>query len=162
MITRVCGLLAASLFAIQFAGCGPSTPIPLAECEGVVKYRGQEVGGALVEMQTPDGKYKATSVTDEFGWFRMKTTIDGTSYEGVPVGKVQIRISKSTVQGGTNDQISAEQVMEMAQGRMSTDGTVQIPKNVLPERYASFETSEEERTIQKRGVENRFTFELTD
>lgn len=152
-------LVVISLFLLH--GCAPSTPIPLAVCEGIVKYRGQEVSGATIEMRSPDGKHIAKAVTDEYGWFRMQTEVDGQWYTGAPIGEVQIRIVKVVSQGNQRN-VSAEDVIEMTKGRLSNDEGIHTTRSVLPDRYKEFESSALVERIRPNGGENRFTFVLTD
>jgi hypothetical protein len=131
----------AAALAIQLGGCGPDRP-ETTPVTGTVLYRGQPVAHACV-MFFPEGSRPAATKTDEQGRFSLFTF---KADDGAVLGVHTVVIAKyQEAPGGDPDAIYADA------------NTVPM----LPEKYASPETSPLKATVTAEGP-NDFRFELAD
>ncbi len=150
--------LSSAACALLLVGCtgasvDPNRPktVPVT---GTVTYNGSPVAGANVAFVTdsPQGR-GAIGVTDEAGKYSLLTFAPG---DGAIPGIYRVTVSKVESLGG--GEISEAPVM--AEGGVALDAAA-APKDLLPEKYKSPETSELTAEV-KEGGENTFDFQLSD
>jgi hypothetical protein len=123
---------------VAAGGCGTKG----SRVEGSVKYKGQPVEGANVELRTDGGDLIAVGITDPAGKFRLTT---GQGKDAVPHGTYKAVVSKfeapKATEGVKVDPSSggmSKDVIKMMAGSM---GKKDPPKNSLPERFGSPKTT---------------------
>jgi len=155
---RVC---VGMLFFALLIGCGsgPTKPdhIPtLTPVDVTVTLNGQPVADASVLFAPEMGQFAAAGITDSQGKTSLKT--DGL-YQGVAAGTYKVSVTKREVLeldlGETPDDPAEYAAYEAKLNAQP------MPKHLLPERYASFSTSELKVTVTE-GMPGQHTFDLTD
>lgn len=142
-------------FILCFSGCGgekkemPET----APVSGTVTYNGSPVTGATVSLlSTSDGK-PATGVSDSSGAFTVTTFVSGADEApGAVPGEYKVTVTKFP---------SANMTPEQMAERMQSGGKMEPPKNELPEKYASTETTDITASVGADGLTD-FKIELVD
>ena len=155
MIVLGCSVL------ILSAGCsgGPSKPddMPaLTPCTITVTHNGSPVEGASVLLSPKSGKFSAAGTTDASGKAVMKTN---GMYDGVAAGEFLVTVTKLEDTGYVAPP-EPEDPKEWEKWEEQLKNQPQ-PKNLLPEKYASFGTSELTLTVSE-GSPVEQTLELTD
>lgn len=159
--------------AIMTLGCGGPS-LPVAKTTGQVTINGNPIEGATVNMATDGNSIIAYGVTDASGNFSMSTAFGGQSYEGAPIGKVTVWITKAQAQGMPTadpnaapadeaDPLAAANKMAKmmeAQGKKSQGGMLLQQKSEIPEKYTSPATSGLDQTIDADPSKNVFNFAL--
>ena len=147
------------LLAIGGCGTGPVKPDHIPELTPLtitVNYHGQPVDGASVLMAPTSGRFSAAGTTDRAGRAVMKT--DAT-YEGVVPGAYRVSVTKLETPevdlGETPDDPA-----QYAEWVKKQESLVVETKHLIPERYASFGTSELSVTVDQ-GTPADVTLELT-
>jgi len=132
--------------AMLSSGCGGQSAGPQTyPVTGSVKRGGQPVAGAMVQF-TPTAKDPviagAQVTTAEDGAFDVSLILEQgkSTKRGLPAGEYAVTVTK----------------LEAGPGAASLDNP---PRNVLPTKYASIESTPLEATVKAEG-ENRFDFEL--
>ena len=153
-------LLAACLIMASL-GCnqGPQKPddLPaLTPCTITVTHNGSPVEGASVLLSPKSGKHSAAGTTDASGKAAMKTN---GMYDGVAAGEFLVTVTKLEDTGYVAPP-EPEDPKEWEKWEEELKNQPQ-PKNLLPEKYASFGTSELTVTISE-GSPVEQTLELTD
>jgi len=142
-------------------GCdrGPTKPdhIPaLTPVVVTITHQGQPVADASVLLAPETGDFAAAGITDNQGRTSLKT--DGL-YEGVVAGTYKVSVTKREILdldlGETPDNPADYAAYEAKLNAQPT------PKHLLPERYATFATSELN-VIVAEGSPVEENFELTD
>jgi hypothetical protein len=141
-------------------GCNSESGPALAKSTGVVKYKGLTVAGASVSFIYEDGQM-ATAMTDDAGKFNMTTG----GREGAPPGKATVVVSKLTggspPAGSPPANAAPEDITKMYLQTVGEEGKMEPPKNELPEKYASPNSSTLQAEVMTDST-NDFLFELTD
>jgi len=144
-MTNIARLLSVALL-IALAGCGANSEGPQTyPVTGTVTMGGQPVAGAMVAF-TPDanqtGRVPGQASTDEDGEYDISIFLEQgkSTKRGLPAGEYRITVVK----------------MEAAPGAASFD---KPPKNVLPSKFASAESTPLKETVKADG-ENRFDIAL--
>lgn len=145
---------------LSLAGCGGGPEKPegmpdLTPATITVTYQGQPVEGATVTLAPKSGQYAAAGVTDASGKAVMKTNAD---FEGVVPGEFLVSISKVEAVAATGGESSSDPA---AYAREFENATVAKPKSLIPEKYASFDTSGLTVNVTE-GTPVEQTFDLTD
>lgn len=111
----------ALLVCLGLASCGPGTP-PTYPVEGVVKFRGKPLPGAIVTF-VPFAPAQSTAAistaTEEDGTYRLTST---QAKGGLPEGKYRVAVTWREL-------------------RRDGDEWIRSGRNLLPPRYANPETS---------------------
>jgi predicted small lipoprotein YifL len=159
----VCVALLASL-----VGCGgksqPANRPATAKVKATVIYKGQPVEGANVVFSPSDAAGKPAAGRTGADGVAKLTTFEPE--DGAVPGNYKVAITKTDAPtaapasaGGSAPSGDAyTQALAKAGGPKAT---VAQPKDLLPEKYKSAETSTLTATV-KGGTENSFQFELTD
>ncbi len=145
------GMVAASV--VLMAGCHSAKGPATYPTTGSVTLNGMPVAGAMVTFAAAgqggagveaiaSGMAGAQAQTDAEGRFEMKVMLDGgkTTKPGLPAGEYAVTVVKMEFAGGTPSPTSP-------------------PKNTLPAKYASAQSSTLKATVKAEG-ENRFDFPL--
>ena len=158
----VCGVA-----LVVLAGCEARSELGTAPVSGTVTLDGQAVAGVAVTFKPKaSGGRVAVGVTGANGKFTLTTLQSG---DGALPGSYAVTLTKSAADEATpsfrppdeNNPPSAEQKARMQKGMQSGGPpTSPAPKNELPEKYASPETSGFTAEV-KPGGENDFTFPMT-
>lgn len=143
-------------------GCskGPAKPdhIPdLMPLTVTVNYNGQAVQGANVLMAPRSGQFSAAGTTDRAGRAVMKTD---AIYDGVVPGEYRVSVTKMQTPDVEVGE-TPEDPAEYAEWVKRQESLVVETKHLIPERYASFGTSELSVTVAQ-GTPTDVTFDLTD
>lgn len=154
-------LLLGSCVVLTSLGCsgGPKKPADMPEltpCTITVTYKGEPVEGASVLLSPQSGKYSAAGTTDASGNAVMKT--DG-NYEGVVAGEFLATVTKLE----KLDYVAPPEPEDFTK-HMEWEEELKkqpVPKNLLPEKYASFGSSGLKVTVSA-GSPAQETLELTD
>ena len=148
------GLVSTTLvFLVEgFGRSAPSNRPKTIPVQGVVKYKGTPVEGAMVSLVPQDPKGKgAVGTTDKSGKFQLTTFTAG---DGALPGSYLVKISKTT----TKSQLSEAQEQEyMAKGKPLPP---MIEKDELPAKYKQEKTSGLTAEV-KEGVKP-LEFDLSD
>jgi len=158
--------------SLALLGCNGASA-PVAKTTGQVTLNGAPVVGATVNMASDGNAVIAYGVTDASGNFSMSTAFDGRSYEGAPIGKVTVWITKALSQGmptedpnaapAEEDPLAASNKMAKmmeAMGKKSKGGMMIEQKSEIPEKYTSPTTSGLDQTIDADPAKNVFNFAL--
>lgn len=144
------------------AGCGQGTDSNRPKTfpvSGTVTQDGQPVEGANVSFHAADGSAGAVGITDASGNYTLTTF---SASDGAVAGDHKVTITKTDrpVVEATSDGSVADtgDEPEEQQGTQSSEEGGR-PKNLLPEKYASPETSELTATVSESG-ENKFDFQI--
>lgn len=167
-LSKVCGVsyafvtlgaLGSLLLTLGCGGGGVEKPdhIPdLASCTITITHNGSPVEGASVLLAPESGQFSAAGITDSNGVAVVKT--DG-KYEGAVPGSYKVSVTKreklESDLGPTPEDpadYAAYQAKLKAQPK---------PKHLLPEKYASFGTTDLKVTVSE-GTPTEETLELTD
>ncbi len=151
------GIVVLSLPLMMGCGGGEEKEAPpTVPVSGVVTYNGAPVEGATVGFQPIGMDQKpATGTTGADGRFELTTYISGIDYApGAMPGDYQVTISK------TESSVSGESVEDQMRQQM-TGGAPAGPKHLLPEKYASPETTDLTANVGADGAEG-LEFTLTD
>lgn len=148
-----------ALLSLAVAGC--SDPGPALElAEGTVTYNNAPVAGASVTFVFDDGQ-QSVGTTGPDGKCKLTTG----SRPGAPIGEATVIVTKfsgGAAAGKSPDQMTPEDMKAMAEASMSSSQDTG-PKNELPAKYATTQTSPLKADIQAGGVaKNTFTFDLKD
>jgi hypothetical protein len=145
------------LCLLLVAGCGDDGGLPLEKAGGVVKYKGNGVAGAAVNLIYDDGQV-ASATTDENGKFNLTTA----GRQGAPVGKAKVVVTK-IASGGVPAMPANPKPEDMGKMYSNPQAMRQTarPKNELPERYAVPSSTPLEAEVSS-SMPNDFTFELVD
>ncbi len=130
-------------------GCGAGDHPDTYPVGGVVTLNGQPVAEATVNFFPVAEGQSSVGRTDAQGRYELTTFDPG---DGALPGEYQVAISKYELPSGAAD-VDTEPSEEG-----SSDPESLVPQNVLPERYASPQTSELRATVSE-GT-NRLDFEL--
>ena len=134
--------LAVTLSALV-VGCGGGAGPETVAVTGSVVYEGQPVAGALVTFvpAASDKTLKtAQSETAEDGRFEMSYQVGNETKSGLPPGEYKVAVEKLDLE--------------------SVQSTLTPPKSLLPDKYASEQTSGLSAAVQVES-DNDFQFELT-
>lgn len=140
-------------------GSGHATPDhlpPLTPLTVTVNYQGNPVEGATILMSPDTGKYAAAGTTDASGKAIMKT--DG-EYPGVVAGAFKLTVAKKEkiqIDIGTTPEDPAEYAAYQQKLK-----SLPKPKHLLPEKYASFATSNLQLSVTE-GTPANEVLELND
>ncbi|GAB6166671.1 hypothetical protein JCM19992_26710 [Thermostilla marina] len=152
-------LLTGACLAASLVGCNSgSSDLPETFPVSIkITYKGQPVEGATVSLvpQTPDGK-GASGITDSSGTATVRTFTQG---EGALPGTYKVTVIKTQ---STAPEVTGENE-EAYEEEMESEGDESAfePKDLLPAKYKSAETTDLECTVSAEG-DNRFEFDLTD
>ena len=151
--------------ALGIVGCG-GAPSNIAKTTGKVTYQGASVEGATVTMSTQDNSKIATAITDGEGNFTMMTQVGQKSYEGAPLGSVNVTITKFADMGtgevDSDDPTAVDEMYsQMLDQQGDGEGSIETT-NELPGKYAATITSGLTATIEADPEKNVFTFDLED
>ena len=157
----VCGVA-----LVVLAGCEAGSELGTAPVSGTVTLDGQAVDGVAVAFKptASDGR-GAVGVTGADGQFTLTTAQSG---DGALPGSYAVTLTKSAAaeampsgEFDENNQPSPERMAQMKKNMQSGGPpTSAAPKNELPDKYASPETSGFTAEV-KLGEENDFTFPMT-
>lgn len=155
----------AILMCLAIAGCGgeekelPQT-VPVS---GTVTYNGSPVEGALVSFQSAsvdssgNAPKPATGTTGPEGRFELSTYVSGADLAvGALPGEYKVIISKTETSAAPEGQSVEDQMRQQMMG-----GEALKPKHLLPEKYASPETTDLTASVGDSGAEN-LEFSLSD
>jgi len=146
--------VAAVLFAsASLVGCGggggASTGPKTYPVSGTVTQGGKPLDGATIQFVLADGKGGAAGKTDSNGRYTLSTAKPG---DGAVAGQYKVAISKfeqpAAAAGGTSE----KDYVPPKEGE-----TAPAPKNLLPAKYASPNTSGLTATVKDSG-ENKIDF----
>lgn len=154
-------MLLGGCLIVASIGCtqGPQRPADLPEltpCTITVTHNGSPVEGAGVLLSPKSGKFSAAGTTDGSGKAVMKTN---ATYEGVVPGEYMATVKKLE----KVDYVAPprpEDPSKLFEWEEELKNQPQ-PKQLLPEKYGSFASSELTITIAD-GTPAAETFELTD
>ena len=149
MRLRIRGVHLVILLALVPAGCGQRITAVL----GLVTLEGTPVAGATVLFMPDKGEGRpATGFTSSDGTFHLTTTKPD---DGAVPGEYRVVIQKSE---GTKDRDKAAlSALERAKAHFEDNTAQQAAKPLLPQIYASFETTPLRCTVPATGV---VTFDL--
>ena len=155
-----------TLALITLVGCGSSSGFPKTyKVVGTVKLNGTPIDGAMVTFLSSEGKKNAVGSTNAKGEFKLSTF--GPSDGALP-GAYKVTISKidrpaapapSTPAPGV---IASGEISESYVPPTNSEGSPKrdsAPKNLLPVKYASDQTSGLIATVAEND-QNKFDFEL--
>jgi hypothetical protein len=128
----------------------------LTPCTITVTYKGAPVEGANVLLSPQSGKYSAAGITDPSGNAIMKTE---AKYEGVVLGEYLAIVTKREKLDYEPPPRPEDPSKYMAW--VEEVKKQPVPKRLLPEKYASFQSSGLSVTVSQ-GSPVQKTFELTD
>jgi len=154
-------MLLGGCLIVASIGCtqGPQRPADLPDltpCTITVTHNGSPVEGADVLLSPKSGKFSAAGTTDASGKAVMKTN---ATYEGVAPGEYMATVKKLE----KLDYVAPprpEDPSKIFEWEEELKNQPQ-PKQLLPEKYGSFASSELTITIAD-GTPAAATFELTD
>jgi hypothetical protein len=149
------------VLAIGGCGTGPVKPdhIPdLTPLTITVNYNGQPVHDANVLLAPTSGQYSAAGTTDQAGRAIMKT--DAT-YDGVVPGEYRVSVTKIETPNVDIGE-TPEDPAKYAEWVKMQESLVVETRHLIPERYASFGTSELSVTVDQGTSSAEETLELTD
>ncbi|MCS7238896.1 MAG: DUF4198 domain-containing protein [Thermoguttaceae bacterium] len=154
--TRRLSTILVALGGLLAAGCGERAGgdiPPTAPVSGVVLLDGKPVDGAMVVFAPVEGgRYGAYAMTDSNGRFELKASED---VKGAVPGKYRVQVTKLVAEGGGSKFLVQEDLEHaLKAGGAPQPGQEGQTKNVLPEKYASPETSGIEVTVPKEGITN--------
>jgi hypothetical protein len=143
------------LLLLAAVGCGSegTPPRKLAPTRGVVKYKGQPIGGATVLFSPANGT-PGNGMTDDAGNFVITTG----GRPGAELGKCKVMVSKPAGGAGVRPDMTPKDMEEMIKAGKS----LAPAKDPIPTRYASEKTSPLEADIAADGESNVFEFNLVD
>jgi hypothetical protein len=143
------------LFLVAAVGCGAEgTPArKLAPAKGVVKYKGEPIGGATVLFSPAEGT-PGNGMTDDAGNFVITTG----GRAGAELGKCKVMVSKPAAGAGARPDMTPKDMEEMIKAGKS----LAPAKDPIPTRYATEKTSPLEAEISTDGESNVFEFNLVD
>ncbi|PQO31776.1 carboxypeptidase regulatory-like domain-containing protein [Blastopirellula marina] len=150
-----------TLFMLVVAGCGGGNAVPehlppLTPLTVVVEYQGAPVEGATVLMSPESGQFAAAGTTDAEGKAVMKTD---SQYEGVVADRFKVTVAKQeiiNVDLGPTPEDPAEYAAYEKKLK-----SLPKPKNLLPDKYASFGTSKLSITVTE-GTPGEEVLKLED
>jgi len=149
---------------LVLAGCSGSAGRPdLYPVSGTVLYNGKPVENATVSFLADGAPRAATGVTDAEGKYQL-TTFDLN--DGAVAGTHKITVTKMEA-GATAGGMTKEEENKLLNdptalaGQMSQGTENKAPKSLIPEKYASVETSGLSEEV-KAGSENTFVLQLSD
>ncbi|GAB4129473.1 hypothetical protein [Thermopirellula anaerolimosa] len=155
----VCTFAAVGLAVLTLPGCGKGkTSVPKTYPTSIkITYRGQPLEGASVTLIPQDQSGRgASGVTNAEGV--AKLAIPGLAEGAVP-GKYWITVSK-VEGGGAATATTAEEFYK--QQEAGANAAPSGPKQVLPVKYLSAQSSGLECTVAEQEGEQVFEFNLTD
>lgn len=124
-----------TLGLVVMAGCEPAAPKregpPTYPVSGVVTQGGAPVAGATVRFELADGSNASTGRTDDQGKYTLSTFSAG---DGALAGDYRVTVVK--MEGGGSEAVSEDDPNYTGAPEAEAEA-----KNVLPEKYASVETS---------------------
>lgn len=132
---------------------------PTHPVTGVVTYQDSPVAGALITYRSTaggDAAYSAFGRTDAEGRYEL-TTFD--SGDGAVTGEYIVTITKYDVPPPPDEPVELSEE-EITQAEMAANTSTEPPKNELPQKYSSRESSDL-RAAVKEGA-NEIPFELID
>ena len=146
----------ALILLVAIIGCSGATGDrpAVAPVRGSVHYNGRPVGGATVTFFSPRSPRTSTGTTNESGEFQL-TTFDANDGAVVGENAVSIRMVNGSDMTAV-DPMGYVEAMQSGRGLPRHE-----TRNMIPGRYAGFESSRLERTVVGDQV-NEFHFELTD
>lgn len=151
-----------SLLAVLSAGCGQATDSNRPETfsvSGTVTQDGQPLEGATVSFHAADGSAGAVGITDASGNYTLTTFSAG---DGAVAGDHKVTITKTdrpVIEAKSDGSVAdTGDEPEEQQGTQSSERGGG-PKNLLPEKYASPDTSGLTATVAESG-ENKFDFQV--
>jgi hypothetical protein len=127
-------------FSGLLVGCARSSNAKTTPVEGVVTFLGKPVPGAIVTF-IPENAPLATGETDSEGRFVLMTRRPG---DGTVPGNCRVTIAKFVLEAPKAD---------------DQEGATPTGQSLLPEKYASIETSGLSAQVEA-GKKNSFTFDL--
>ncbi len=156
----VCGVA-----LVVLAGCQAGSELDTVPVSGTVTLDGQAVAGVTVAFKPKaSGGRGAAGVTGADGQFTLTTLQSG---DGALPGSYAVTLTKSaaveamgSADFDENNKPSPEQMARMRENMQSGGPTSSAPKNELPDKYASPETSGFTAEVELGG-ENDFTFAMT-
>ena len=147
MERRICCGLTMLMLAI---GCRGSQHPELRHVTGQLVYHGAPVADAVVAFYNDESPRAATGRTDEHGNFDLTTFEDK---DGALPGEHTVVITKTSVIED-NSRLSMDEAVSAPRAKAK-------PRQLLPAKYASVETSPLRLTVAEKGP-NVFTIELND
>lgn len=141
------------------AGCAKTEGLGTVKAGGEVIYKGQPVAGATVTFVPQSGKGAAVAMSDQSGRFHLMTS--GTN--GALPGSYKVTVTKSEEATAATSQtadLEARKKADMA-GIKPASEAASLPKNLLPEKYATADKTPLAFEVQPSG-QNNFRLELTD
>jgi hypothetical protein len=121
---------------------------------GTVGYQGKPVAGAAIGFSTEDGKPGASAISNEKGEFTLTTFAAG---DGAVVGNHKVTVSKYET---TGEDLSYSDPSSPNYGKDIPPEARGETKNLLPEKYASFQTSD--LIVQVKEGNNEIPLDLKD
>ncbi len=157
--TRMFSIVVNCLLASLICGCGSGggTRPPMGKVKGVVKYKGQPVSGAVVNLFMEGAPRSASGTTDDNGNYKL-TTFD--TNDGAIVGTHKVTVVKPFAMplGKEPTQLTADDLLKITkEGKLEE---MKKPGGDLPAKYADVKTSKLQLTIE--AGENQKDIELED
>ncbi len=158
---RVIGSVVMAALVVIILGCGGGSgenpaAVPVS---GTVTLGGQPVEGAQVVFSPTGGEGNAAAgTTDATGKYSLTT---GAAGDGAVPGSYRVAITK--VEGATQPGTTgmSEEESRAAHYNQAAGGDAEGPKDLLPAKYKSADTSGLKAEVQA-GQENRFDFALSE
>ena len=150
------GLALVALVAVSILGCGSGVERPETyEVTGKVTMNGAAVEGASVVFHPKEGP-KAMGTTNSDGEYSLTTYDSG---DGCVPGSAKVTISKADTSGdAVDDDMDLDEAGDAYDKMMTGGDDAMENKQMLPEVYASVETTPETREVAEGA--NEFNFEL--
>ncbi len=141
-------ILCAALLAVSGCGRGRGN---MGQVSGTVRYQGEPIRDGSIVFEVSGNRPASGKIVD--GQITQVTTFEPN--DGVPVGSAKIAVR------AFDDDDTASAVMDHPGDiqRQETEGYMEVPKSLLPERYADPDTSG--LTFQIERGENVLDLELT-
>ena len=140
-------MVVVSLCLLFALGCSESSSIEgLVTAKGVVTHNGTPLEGATIQLHPTEGGRPVFANSGEQGAFELFTMRPG---DGAKPGKYHVTVAKSEVVGAMTDEEYERYV-----DREGREPPPAEKKSLIPEKYASKDTSEMTVTISDSGEEN--------
>ncbi len=151
----VVGMMVVVLALGGLSGCGgaggSATGPKTYPVSGTVTQGGKPVDGATILFVSTDGKKSATGKTDASGRYTLTTTKSG---DGAVAGQYKVAITKFDA-----GQVAAADISDPNYAPPDPNKPAPVAKNLLPEKYASPETSGLTATVKESSNKIDFTLE---
>ncbi len=146
MTLRFFGSAALLASILCFSGCGDPKAAPVS---GKVTLDGKPVAGAYVAFEPASGKRVATGLTDENGQFTL-SCYDQNDGAALGLNRVAIVKMDEAVETATTEG------MDELETELRLDAPTPASQWLIPQKYASFDTSELTFTVNKRNESANF------